>query len=190
MTGTGASPATRTGTNIAAPRSTPLTLLRVRERAAPIAEGPGRNAMASSETRPRFAALTPLRDQPRHARWHPFRDHRQSSGTENRRPSARTQDVVGRTLTFLRRVQAPPSPTHAVPAAQSRRRHLPLGALVVQLNDAHHWTRERIAAWVADSDVPQDESHPDKRDSLKYRMWGPKAVALNRDLTLNTPVPV
>jgi hypothetical protein len=146
--------------------------------------------MASSETRPRFAALTPLRDQPRHARWHPFRDHRQSSGTENRRPSARTQDVVGRTLTFLRRVQAPPSPTHAVPAAQSRRRHLPLGALVVQLNDAHHWTRERIAAWVADSDVPQDESHPDKRDSLKYRMWGPKAVALNQDLTLNTPVPV
>jgi hypothetical protein len=56
------------------------------------------------------------------------------------------KDVVGRTLTFLRRVQAPPSPTHAVPAAQSRRRHLPLGALVVQLNDAHHWTRERIAA--------------------------------------------
>ncbi|PYR55157.1 MAG: hypothetical protein DMF91_25005 [Acidobacteria bacterium] len=23
----------------------------------------------------------------------------------------------------------------------------------------HHWTRERIAAWVADPDVPQDESH-------------------------------
>jgi hypothetical protein len=27
------------------------------------------------------------------------------------------------------------------------------------LNDAHHWTRERIAAWVTDPDVPQDESH-------------------------------
>ena len=25
--------------------------------------------------------------------------------------------------------------------------------------DAHHWTRERLAAWVADPDVPQDESH-------------------------------
>jgi len=36
---------------------------------------------------------------------------------------------------------------------------LPLGALIVHLNDAHHWTRERIAAWVADPDVPQDESH-------------------------------
>jgi hypothetical protein len=32
-------------------------------------------------------------------------------------------------------------------------------ALIVHLNDAHHWTRERIAAWVADPDVPQDESH-------------------------------
>jgi hypothetical protein len=36
---------------------------------------------------------------------------------------------------------------------------VPLGALIVHLNDAHHWTRERIAAWVADPDVPQDESH-------------------------------
>jgi uncharacterized C2H2 Zn-finger protein len=35
----------------------------------------------------------------------------------------------------------------------------PLGALIVHVNDAHHWTRERIAAWVADPDVPQDESH-------------------------------
>ena len=33
------------------------------------------------------------------------------------------------------------------------------GALMVHLNDAHHWTRERIAAWVADPDVPQDQSH-------------------------------
>ena len=34
-----------------------------------------------------------------------------------------------------------------------------LGVLIVHLNDAHHWTRERIAAWVADPDMPQDESH-------------------------------
>jgi hypothetical protein len=34
-----------------------------------------------------------------------------------------------------------------------------IGALIVHLNDAHHWTRERIAAWVADPHVPQDESH-------------------------------
>jgi hypothetical protein len=31
--------------------------------------------------------------------------------------------------------------------------------LIVHVNDAHHWTRERIAAWVAHPDVPQDESH-------------------------------
>jgi hypothetical protein len=34
------------------------------------------------------------------------------------------------------------------------RNELPLGALI-----AHHWTQECIAAWVADPDVPQDESH-------------------------------
>jgi hypothetical protein len=39
------------------------------------------------------------------------------------------------------------------------KKKLPLGALIVHLNDAHHWTRERIAAWVADPDMPQDESH-------------------------------
>ena len=39
------------------------------------------------------------------------------------------------------------------------KKKLPLRALIVHLNDAHHWTRERIAAWVADPDVPQDESH-------------------------------
>jgi hypothetical protein len=39
------------------------------------------------------------------------------------------------------------------------KKKLPLDALIVHLNDAHHWTRERIAAWVADPDVPQDESH-------------------------------
>src|SRR5688500_15750566 len=39
------------------------------------------------------------------------------------------------------------------------KKKLPLGALIVHLYDAHHWTRERIAAWVADADVPQDESH-------------------------------
>jgi hypothetical protein len=35
------------------------------------------------------------------------------------------------------------------------KKKLALGALIVHLNDAHHWTRERIAAWVADPDVPQ-----------------------------------
>jgi len=37
----------------------------------------------------------------------------------------------------------------------------PLGALIVHVNDAHRWTRERIAAWGADPDVPQDPSHAD-----------------------------
>jgi hypothetical protein len=39
------------------------------------------------------------------------------------------------------------------------KKKLPLGAPIVHLNDAHHWTRDRIAAWVAEPDVPQDESH-------------------------------
>jgi hypothetical protein len=38
------------------------------------------------------------------------------------------------------------------------KQQLPLGALIVHLNDAHHWTRERIAAW-AGPDMPEDESH-------------------------------
>jgi hypothetical protein len=33
------------------------------------------------------------------------------------------------------------------------------GPLIVHLNDAHLWTRERIAACVVDLDVPQDKSH-------------------------------
>ncbi len=60
----------------------------------------------------------------------------------------------------------PRSHPHRVPLAvtvhtcpECRKKRLPLGALIVHLNDAHHWTRERIAAWVADPDVPHDESH-------------------------------
>src|SRR5207247_1572194 len=44
-------------------------------------------------------------------------------------------------------------------APECSKKKLPLDALIVHLNDAHHWTRERIAAWVADPDVPQDESY-------------------------------
>jgi hypothetical protein len=44
-------------------------------------------------------------------------------------------------------------------APECSKNKLPLGALIVHLNDAHHWTGERIAAWIADPDVPQDESH-------------------------------
>jgi hypothetical protein len=43
--------------------------------------------------------------------------------------------------------------------SECSKKKLPLGALIVHLNDANHWTRERIAAWVADPDMPQDESH-------------------------------
>ena len=28
------------------------------------------------------------------------------------------------------------------------KKHIPVGALIVHLNDDHHWTRERIAEWV------------------------------------------
>jgi hypothetical protein len=43
-------------------------------------------------------------------------------------------------------------------APECSKKKLPLGGLVVHLNDAHDWTRERIAVWVADPDVPQHES--------------------------------
>jgi len=47
------------------------------------------------------------------------------------------------------------------PIPNAARKKLPLGVLIAHLNDARHLTRERIAAWVADADVPQDESHAD-----------------------------
>lgn len=42
------------------------------------------------------------------------------------------------------------------------RKHIPLAALIVHLNDDHHWTRERIAAWVqgAVADAPAAEEPP------------------------------
>ncbi len=33
------------------------------------------------------------------------------------------------------------------------KKRLPLGALIVHLNDDHQWTREQIASWVADPDA-------------------------------------
>lgn len=39
------------------------------------------------------------------------------------------------------------------------RKTLPLGALIVHLNDEHHWSREQIAAWVADPKVVQRDTH-------------------------------
>src|SRR5206468_10471650 len=56
--------------------------------------------------------------------------------------------------------------TGEIHAPECSKKKLPLGALIVHLNDAHHWTRERIAAWVADPDVPQDESHTHHCGSL------------------------
>ena len=34
------------------------------------------------------------------------------------------------------------------------RKRLPLGAMILHLNDDHQWTRERIAEWVAPPDAP------------------------------------
>lgn len=34
------------------------------------------------------------------------------------------------------------------------RKRIPLGAMIVHLNDDHHWSRERIAEWVAQGDTP------------------------------------
>lgn len=39
------------------------------------------------------------------------------------------------------------------------RKRLPLGALIVHLNDEHHWSREQIAAWVEDPKVFQRDTH-------------------------------
>lgn len=38
------------------------------------------------------------------------------------------------------------------------RKVITLSALIVHLNDAHRWSREQIAAWVADERVPVRES--------------------------------
>jgi hypothetical protein len=62
------------------------------------------------------------------------------------------------TIAFNDALAVPWSPKLARGPECSKKK-LPLGALIVHVNDAHHWTRERIAAWVADPDVPQDESH-------------------------------
>ena len=37
------------------------------------------------------------------------------------------------------------------------KKRLPLGAMILHLNDDHHWTREHIAQWVAPSAVPEEE---------------------------------
>jgi hypothetical protein len=40
------------------------------------------------------------------------------------------------------------------------KKKLPLGALIVHLNDEHHWSRERIAGWIADPNIPEEtEQH-------------------------------
>jgi hypothetical protein len=40
------------------------------------------------------------------------------------------------------------------------RKRLPLGPLIVHLNDDHQWSRERIAGWVAGGDAPQTPTPP------------------------------
>lgn len=45
------------------------------------------------------------------------------------------------------------------PAAGCRK-HLALASLIVHLNDAHRWSRERIAAWVAGDPDPEPEPEP------------------------------
>lgn len=48
------------------------------------------------------------------------------------------------------------------------RKHIPIGAMIVHLNDDHHWTRERVARWLGgelngeataddQADAPPDE---------------------------------
>ena len=37
---------------------------------------------------------------------------------------------------------------------------LALGAMILHLNDDHHWTREAIAKWVAPPDSPPPETAP------------------------------
>jgi len=41
--------------------------------------------------------------------------------------------------------------------AEGCRKVITLAALIVHLNDAHRWSRERIAAWIADERVPARE---------------------------------
>jgi hypothetical protein len=36
------------------------------------------------------------------------------------------------------------------------RKVIPLGALIVHLNDDHHWTREQVAAWLRGPGDPRN----------------------------------
>ena len=40
------------------------------------------------------------------------------------------------------------------------KKRLALGAMILHLNDDHHWTREQIAEWVAPAAAPADASNP------------------------------
>lgn len=40
------------------------------------------------------------------------------------------------------------------PCPEGCRKRIPLGPMIVHLNDDHVWTRERIAEWIAGSDAP------------------------------------
>jgi len=40
------------------------------------------------------------------------------------------------------------------PCPEGCRKRIPLGAMIVHLNDDHVWTRERIAEWIADTQRP------------------------------------
>ena len=40
------------------------------------------------------------------------------------------------------------------PCPEGCRKRLPLGPLIVHLNDDHHWSRERIATWLGGPDAP------------------------------------
>jgi hypothetical protein len=45
------------------------------------------------------------------------------------------------------------------------RKHLPLAALIIHLNDVHRWTREHVADWLATlapTHLPEYETDPDR----------------------------
>ena len=62
------------------------------------------------------------------------------------------------------------------------KKRLALGAMILHMNDDHHWSRERIAQWVA---PPPETKAEEKPPAVPDRLAGPpSAASTSRRLTL------
>ena len=45
------------------------------------------------------------------------------------------------------------------------KKQIPIGALIVHLNDDHEWTREQVAAWLREDPIPHARIQTNRRRS-------------------------